>query len=126
MTVIIPSDQEGLVKRHQEELAELVEALDAASVDKCVNCGRMLGGFFGSFVWGIANGHGECSNCGFPYAYYHWQELDRYPGRTKLGFPFEPETLLLMAFVPNAEMPLAQPGISPEERAEEAEKGRTS
>lgn len=94
--VTISAEQKGLADRHLDELYELVEALDASSTSECVSCGESLGGLLGTFQWGIINGHGECGGCGFPYVYYHRHEIE--PG----------ETLVLKAWVPNAEMPLAQ------------------
>ena len=32
----------------------------------CLKCGRHLTGAMGTFRWGIANGEGSCSNCGWP------------------------------------------------------------
>lgn len=98
MSVTISADQGALAKRHSKgELAELVFALEASSTEICVDCGRTLGGLLGSFTWGLVNGAGECSNCGFLYVYYHRQELE----------PAMPDgTLILQAWVPNAEIPL--------------------
>lgn len=39
--------------------------------NKCVQCGSDLGGLFGSFEWGIVNGHGICGKCETSYQYYH-------------------------------------------------------
>ena len=107
--IIIPSEQGSLVKNYQERLAPLVEAIDASAVAECVDCGRMLGGFFGSFRWGIANGLGECSNCGSPYVYSHRHEV---PPFRESGDPMEqagkPREILFMAFVPNADIPLSE------------------
>jgi hypothetical protein len=33
---------------------------------RCPGCNASLGGIFGTFRWGIANGEGECSQCGYP------------------------------------------------------------
>jgi hypothetical protein len=33
---------------------------------RCVGCGRPLTGIFGYFRWGLANGEGYCSECGWP------------------------------------------------------------
>lgn len=35
------------------------------------SCGRPLGGFIGSFTWGIVFGEGFCSNCKRPGRAYH-------------------------------------------------------
>lgn len=35
------------------------------------SCGRPLGGFIGSFTWGLAFGEGSCSNCKRPGRAYH-------------------------------------------------------
>ncbi len=114
--VIIPAEQGSLVKNYQERLAPLVEALDASAVAECVDCGMKLGGLLGMFTWGIVHGLGECSNCGFPYVYYHYHEV---PPFHESGDPMEqagkPREVLFMAFVPNADIPLS------EERAEERE-----
>jgi hypothetical protein len=107
--VIIPMEQTGLVKNYQERLAPVVEALDASSVSECVECGALLGGLLGAFTWGIIHGQGECSRCGFPYVYYHHYEV---PPFHESGDPMEqagkPREILFMAFVPNADIPLAE------------------
>ncbi len=77
----------------QKYWAQLIDVLGVAATDKCVDCNRELGGLFGSFRWAIQNGVGECSKCGFPYLYYH-------------RFECEGERIVLMAYVPLAEMPL--------------------
>ena len=105
--IIIPAEQASLVKNYQERLAPLVEALDASAVAECVECGRTLGGILGAFQWGLAHGLGECSNCGFPYVYYHYHEVS--PAiPVPMRYPRRAEELLLMAFVPNADIPLAE------------------
>ena len=94
MSVTIGAEQQALAMRHSKgDLPLLVESLAASSTDVCVDCGRTLGDFFGSFQWGLVNGSGECGNCGFPYVYYHRQEIE--PG----------ETLVLCAFVPGVPIP---------------------
>ena len=107
--IIIPTEQTSLVKNYQERLAPLVEALDASAVAECVECGRTLGGILGAFQWGLAHGLGECSNCGFPYVYYHRHEV---PPFHESGDPMEqagkPREILFMAFVPNADIPLSE------------------
>lgn len=106
--VTIDASQGELATRYSKDshLVELVEVLDAASTDICVSCGKILGGFFGTFRWGIANGYGECSECGFPYVYYHRHEVQ--PAAYYEGREVAPaRELVLMAYVPNAEMPLA-------------------
>lgn len=40
------------------------------SAAKC-SCGRPLGGFIGSFTWGIVHGEGFCSNCKRPARAVH-------------------------------------------------------
>lgn len=97
MGVSIAMEDVALAKRHNTpDFAQLVAALSDASTDKCVYCGRTLGGLLGSFRWGLINGHGECAECGFPYVYYHRHEVE--PG----------QEILLQAWVPNADIPLAE------------------
>ena len=106
--VEIAAVQGELAQRHSRAIAELVEALDAGSVEDCVFCGKVLGGFFGTFRWGIVNGQGECSECGFPYQYYHRHEVEGaifYQGKEVAPA----KELVLMAWVPNAEIPLSPP-----------------
>ncbi len=38
---------------------------------KCLKCDALLDGVMGSFQWGMANGEGTCSNCGWPARAYH-------------------------------------------------------
>ena|SRR3972149_5072444 len=97
MTVSAAPDTAYYLKslQDQHEWTQLVAALDRVSTDTCVSCGLNLGGFLGTFAWGIQNGVGFCSHCDFPYLYYH-----RFTERGK--------ELLLMAFVPLAEIPLQE------------------
>lgn len=44
---------------------------DFTSGPKCPGCDLNLGGFLGSFVWGIANGEGNCSQCHYPARALH-------------------------------------------------------
>ena len=37
----------------------------------CICCGKALGGFLGTFQWGIINGEGTCSSCGWPHRAHH-------------------------------------------------------
>lgn len=56
---------------------------------RCIACGKELGGFFGSFQWGIAHGHGSCS-CGWPVVAYHFPKkgpLERF----ELLLPVHPD-----------------------------------
>lgn len=93
-TVSIGLEQRVLAERHAEKLSDLVMALHASSTDDCVDCGRKLGGLLGTFRWGFVNGQGECSACGYPYVYYHRQEVE------------SGETLVLKAWVPGVPIPL--------------------
>ena len=108
--VTIHDGDATLVKQHEADLAPLVEALDASSTDICVVCGTALGGILGSFTWDIVHGQGYCAggpfsdDCGFPYVYYHYYEV--YPARhPPMTNPRPGKELLLMAFVPNADIP---------------------
>lgn len=83
----------------EHDWACLVRALDSAAVDECVDCGARLGGLIGSFGWGIVHGLGECGSCGFPYQYYH---------RYSTNAPGPTQDVLLLAFVPAAEVPLRE------------------
>lgn len=38
---------------------------------KCVCCGGVLTGLFGSFMWGLMHGEGQCSECGYPARAIH-------------------------------------------------------
>ena len=108
MNVSIAMEQRALAERHNgPELAQLVAALEAAATDVCVDCGMELGGIFGMFLWGLVHGQGECSRCGFPYVYYHYHEVS--PAiPIPMRYPRPAEELLLMAWVPNADIPLAE------------------
>lgn len=61
---------------------------------RCV-CGVSLGGFLGSFNWGVAHGEGSCSSCGHPCrAYHHITVPDG--GEVDLGLgplPYHPDLL---------------------------------
>lgn len=43
---------------------------------KC-QCGEKLMGIFGCFQWGLANGEGFCSACGWPIRMFHRLPQDR-------------------------------------------------
>ncbi len=38
---------------------------------KCPKCGSTLPGLLGSFTWGLVNGEGKCSCCGWPVRVCH-------------------------------------------------------
>lgn len=38
---------------------------------KCLKCGKTLGGLLGSFQWGLASGEGTCRGCGWPCRIHH-------------------------------------------------------
>ena len=59
-------------------LNEYLEAFTPG--DKCPLCDATIGGLLGSFMWGMANGKGFCSNCNYPVRAYH---------ETKDGTTFE-------------------------------------
>jgi hypothetical protein len=45
---------------------------DAHDNPVCVGCGLALTGFLiGTFTWGLANGEGYCSHCGYPARAFH-------------------------------------------------------
>jgi len=90
----------------QSEWVGLIAALEASSTDKCVYCGLPLGGLlFSTFRWGIVHGEGECGDCGFPYRLYH-----RFPTATGYNRKGQPlAEVLLIAFVPLADIPLQEP-----------------
>ena len=100
--VSAPITSRRAILANEEYYAPLIEAIDAASVMDCVECGKALSGdnilaaYLGTFRWGIVNGCGECGECGFPYVYYH-------------RFGEGDDQVLLAAYVPNAEIPLATP-----------------
>ncbi len=50
-------------------LTEYLKAFIAGN--KCPRCGSEIGGIFGSFMWGIANGEGMCANCKYPMRAIH-------------------------------------------------------
>ncbi len=37
----------------------------------CPQCNATLTGWLGSFIWGLANGEGHCSQCKYPARAYH-------------------------------------------------------
>jgi len=51
-------------------LAQFVEPV-AMESKKCLCCGSPLTGIFGRFQWGITNGEGACSSCGYPARAIH-------------------------------------------------------
>ena len=93
-----------LVSEAGDEELTLIEALDAASTEDCVECGMTLGGLLGTFGWGIVNGQGSCGQCGFPYQYLHRFPRPADPAKGKR------RDMVLHAFVPIAEMPLREAG----------------
>ena len=64
-----------------EDASEVTAPLDgylylfAAPTDgKCLKCDAQLTGILGSFMWGLVNGEGTCSSCGWPARAYHRPE----------------------------------------------------
>lgn len=57
---------------------DMIAALDeyfshfAESAAKCLKCGEPLGGWTGTFRWGLAHGEGACSACGWPARAHHF------------------------------------------------------
>jgi len=43
---------------------------------RCLRCGSMLDGAFGTFKWGMVHGEGFCSECSWPARAYHVPEDD--------------------------------------------------
>lgn len=67
------ADGEALLVTANEYLGYFVAPADTKGekdID-CPGCGHALGGIFGAFQWGICNGEGECSNCGYPARAIH-------------------------------------------------------
>lgn len=59
-------------QNRKELMAELDAYLsDFVAGDKCPGCNWSLGGFLGSFTWGIEHGEGFCSNCQYPCRGHH-------------------------------------------------------
>ena len=57
----------------EDMIAQLLEYEQVWISDgRCPKCVSELGGFFGSFTWGIVHGEGKCSDCsGAYFRYYH-------------------------------------------------------
>lgn len=57
--------------------AESMKSLDAYFASftrddgKCICCGWKLGGFVGSFTWGLVHGEGHCARCRYPVRAIH-------------------------------------------------------
>lgn len=52
--------------------APIKEGDGFVSSNPCLCCGNPQGGMLGYFRWGIAHGHGACSECGWPATVYHF------------------------------------------------------
>lgn len=65
---ITGEDAQPLIDTLNEYLSEFAKPSEDG---KCLNCERKLGGMFGTFQWGIANGEGNCSECGWPARALH-------------------------------------------------------
>lgn len=72
MSVYGPHTEQG-----QKDWAEVFEKMNAylkgflAPQKNCINCGEELGGYFGTFSWGLINGEGQCSRCDYPVRVVH-------------------------------------------------------
>lgn len=79
-----PKGGGDLTEAQQRERDEIAAKLDPYLADfvpfqkECICCGRVLVGTapevllgLGTFRWGLCNGEGECSECGWPSRVYH-------------------------------------------------------
>lgn len=71
----IKDDAPDLAKAEQDR-QELITELDTylrdfVYCDKCPGCNWTLGGFLGSFTWGLEHGEGFCTNCQYPCRAHH-------------------------------------------------------
>lgn len=75
-----------------EAIARVDEYLRAFQGDGECPCGRSLGGFLGSFTWGIAHGEGFCARCQWPARGFHTIDLGEL-GKLQLNIilPYAPE-----------------------------------
>jgi hypothetical protein len=88
-------DQEKARKDRDDMIAELDEYLKnftEAVGGKCPGCNWSLGGLLGSFTWGIQNGEGFCSECGYPCRANHNINGTRMTG---VMLPYHPSQLEL-------------------------------
>lgn len=47
--------------------------------NNCPECNEDLGGLFGTFVWGLVHGEGNCSRCGIAFRLYHYLKENTKP-----------------------------------------------
>ena len=71
-----PTDEEqAQLNEYLKIFALPTERVEAESMVQskhaCIRCGKALGGLMGTFRWGIANGEGACSECGWPARAHH-------------------------------------------------------
>ncbi|MBT7243677.1 MAG: hypothetical protein HN879_09695 [Flavobacteriaceae bacterium] len=66
--------------------------LFAKPTKHCLKCEAYLTGMLGSFTWGLANGEGTCSDCGYPARAHHYPKL---PDGTGLMEGDQPIQLIL-------------------------------
>lgn len=63
--------------------------------NKCPGCGNKLGGFLGTFRWGLAHGEGGCSECGYPCRGHH--RIDDEISFEHFVLPYHPNVLQIKA-----------------------------
>lgn len=71
----LPEDKRAEAQRYADEtIAAINVYLANFTINEkktCPGCDRALGGFLGSFTWGICWGEGNCTNCGWPCRAHH-------------------------------------------------------
>lgn len=66
-----PEDQ-AYLDDYFRNFLPLTEGGDGMMMGRPCRCGKPLGGFLGTFTYGIAHGQGRCSACGWPCVSHHY------------------------------------------------------
>ncbi len=85
-------DTDEARQSHADALILLNRYFDIFATGKdCPACGSEIGGLLGTFRWGIVNGEGECSHCGYPVRALHNNDI--FTGMT-LCLPYHPDIIV--------------------------------
>lgn len=84
-------DSEAQIAKGCEAIADVDRYLhEFTPGPKCPGCGAQLGGWLGTFRWGICTGEGACARCGYPARAQH--QCTGLAGR-ELILPYHPDYL---------------------------------
>jgi len=70
---LFKNEDKKIPKKEIEKINKYLSNFAKPNKDlKCFKCSEKLGGFFGTFQYGIVHGEGYCSNCEWPARAIHY------------------------------------------------------